>query len=124
MWKERPLLGVGSDNFRWLHGPRAGQPLWDSRVFANNLYLEVAATTGSLGLLALAATLGAALVASARRVLRAPSVQAAAVPAAIFAGLAAVAAHGMVDYLLAFTGHYLVFGLLVGLAAGEAGSQP
>jgi hypothetical protein len=82
----------------------------------------VAATTGSLGLLALAATLGAALAASARRVLRAPGVQEAVVPAAIFAGLAAVAAHGMVDYLLAFTGHYLVLGLLVGLAAGEAGS--
>jgi hypothetical protein len=123
MWRERPLLGVGPDNFRWLHGPRAGQALWDSRVFANNLYLEAAATTGSLGLLALLAALGAALLASARRLLRAATAREAAVPAALFAGLAAIAAHGLVDYLLAFTGHYLVFGLLVGLAAGEAGAS-
>jgi hypothetical protein len=121
MWKEHPLLGVGSDNFRWLHGPRAGQLMWDSRVFANNLYLEAAATTGTLGLLALVATLATALAASARRLWAAGSAREAAVPAAIFAGLAAIAAHGMVDYLLAFTGHYLVFGLLVGLAA--AGSS-
>ena len=120
MWKEHPLLGVGSDNFRWLHGPRAGQPMWDSRVFANNLYLEAAATTGSLGLLAVLATLGAALLASARRLLASRSAQEAAVPAALFAALAAIAAHGTVDYLLAFTGHYLVFGLLVGLAASPA----
>ncbi|HEX6739839.1 MAG TPA: O-antigen ligase family protein, partial [Vicinamibacteria bacterium] len=123
MWRERPLLGVGPDNFRWLHGPRAGQALWDSRVFANNLYLEAAATTGTLGLLALLAALGTALVAAARRILAAADLQELAAPAALFAALAAVAAHGMVDYLLAFTGHYLVLGLLVGLAAGGTGSS-
>src|SRR5262245_40433232 len=25
MWKERPLVGVGADNFRWLYGPKAGR---------------------------------------------------------------------------------------------------
>lgn len=117
MWRERPLLGVGSDNFRWLHGPRAGRPLWDSRVFANSLYLEAAATTGTLGLAALLATLGSALLWSARRVRAAHHLEDAALGAAVFAGLGALAAHGLVDYLLAFTGHYLMFGLLVGLAS-------
>jgi hypothetical protein len=124
MWRERPLLGVGPDNFRWLHGPRAGQALWDSRVFANNLYLEAAATTGAAGLLAVAAALATALWACARRVRAAATLAQAALPAALFAGLAAIVAHGMVDYLLAFTGHYLVLGLLVGLAAGGPGSSP
>jgi hypothetical protein len=123
MWKERPLLGVGSDNFRWLHGPRARQPMWDSRVFANNLYLEAAATTGTLGLLAVAGTLGAALAAAARRLASAEGAPDAAVAAAVLAGLAAVAVHGTVDYVLAFTGHYLVFGLLIGLAAALGSSR-
>jgi hypothetical protein len=117
MWKERPLLGVGSDNFRWLHGPRAGRPLWDSRVFANSLYLEAAATTGTLGLLALVSTLAAALAWSARRVRSAACLADAATAGVVFAALAALAAHGVVDYVQAFTGHYLMFGLLVGLAS-------
>jgi hypothetical protein len=122
MWKERPLLGVGSDNFRWLHGPRAGRPMWDSRVFANSLYLEAAATTGTLGLAALVAALAAALAWSARRVRSAARLEDAALAAAVFAGLAALAAHGLVDYLLAFTGHYLMLGLLVGLASAPEGA--
>jgi hypothetical protein len=34
--------------------------------------------------------------------------------------LAFVAAHGVVDYVLAFTGHYLVLGFAVGTAAALA----
>lgn len=115
MWRERPLLGVGADNFRWLYGPRAGHTFWDTRVFANNLYLEAAATTGTLGLLAIVATLGTALFAAARVAWRRPALLPAA--AALCGVLAAVAAHGMVDYLLASTGHYLLLAVAVGLAA-------
>jgi O-Antigen ligase len=115
MWRERPLLGVGADNFRWLYGPRAGHAFWDTRVFANNLYLEAAATTGTLGLLAIVATLGTALFAAARVGWRRPALLPAA--AALCGVLAAVAAHGMVDYLLASTGHYLLLAVAVGLAA-------
>jgi hypothetical protein len=39
------------------------------------------------------------------------------VAAALCGVLAAVAAHGMVDYLLASTGHYLLLAVAVGLAA-------
>jgi hypothetical protein len=39
-------------------------------------------------------------------------------------GLAvAVVAHGFVDYLLAFTGHYLFFGFLIGAIAGARESD-
>jgi len=118
MWRERPLAGVGSDNFRWLHGPRAGQPFWDTRVFANNALLEAAATTGTIGLVALAATLGSTVLAARRR-LGDPG-PAGGSAAALFAVTVGLAAHGLVDYVLAFTGHYLLFGFVVGSAAGLA----
>jgi O-antigen ligase len=51
--------GVGPDNFRRLYGRYAGRTFWDERVSANNLALETGATTGLLGVLALAGTLGA-----------------------------------------------------------------
>jgi hypothetical protein len=123
MWRERPLLGVGADNFRWLYGPRAGRAVWDTRVFANNLYLESAATTGTLGLLAICGTLAASALTAAQAVWRAPG--AAPVAASVGGLVAAIAAHGMVDYLLAFTAHYLVLALVVGMAAALArGATP
>jgi O-antigen ligase len=126
MWRERPWSGVGPDNFRWLHGPRAGHAFWDTRVFANNTLLEAAATTGTPGLLALLATLIALLVSSARGLLTATSPDGARLAAALFALGAGIAAHGAVDYVLAFTGHYLLFGFVVGgvSAASRVSGSP
>lgn len=117
MWRDHPLTGVGSDNFRWLHGPRAGRASWDARVFANNTLLEAAATTGTLGLLALGATLTLALVSSWRGRDRPGG-------PALFALCVALAAHGLVDYTLAFTGHYLLFAFVVGAAAVRGRAEP
>jgi hypothetical protein len=115
LWRERPLTGVGPDNFRWLHGPKAGQAFWDSRVYANNTLLEAAATTGGLGLLSLAGCLVSSLAGALRRTLRCdPRSASGAEAAALLALVAGIAAHGVVDYVLAFTGHYLMFGFVVG----------
>jgi hypothetical protein len=126
MWRERPLTGVGSDNFRWLYGPRAGQPFWDARVYANGTLLEAAATTGTLGVLALGGCLLASLASGLRRARAADERFAPGGEAlASFALLAGIAAHGVVDYVLAFTGHYLVLGFAVGAVAapdGEGGA--
>lgn len=113
MWRAHPVLGVGPDNFRWLYGEYAGRAFWDARVFANNTLLEAAATTGSLGALALALTLASATGAAYRKLAKAT---AAATPEALaLFGLAVgLVAHGVVDYVLAFTGHYLFMGFLVG----------
>jgi hypothetical protein len=112
MWRAHPWTGVGSDNYRWVYGAWAGRPSWDTRVFANNAYLEVAATTGTVGLVALLGT----LVASARAAWRAhPPGEPLA--AAVLGLLAALAVHGLADYVFAFTGHYVVFALVVGGAA-------
>jgi O-antigen ligase len=121
LWRQRPLTGMGPDNFRWLYGRVAGQPFWDTRVFANNALIEAAATTGTLGALALAGTLITTALAAASR-LHEPGVQG-ATAAALFAITIGLAAHGAVDYVLAFTGHYLLFGFVAGSAAGLGRSE-
>jgi hypothetical protein len=113
MWRERPLLGVGPDNFRRLYGRFAGQGYWDTRIFANNLLLEAAATVGSLGALALLGTLGSAGWAAFRRSQTAPPDDR-PLFVMLLALVAALAAHGAIDYVLAFTGHYLWFGFVIG----------
>lgn len=51
MLKTHPLLGVGPDNYRLLYGAYMKPPLasWDTRILANELYLEVGADLGVLG---------------------------------------------------------------------------
>jgi hypothetical protein len=120
MFRSRPLTGAGSDAFRRRYGLLAGRAAWDRRVYANSLYLETAATTGLAGLGALLLCLGSAARAAVRG-LRGAQASSVPPPALVLALLAAVATHGIVDYLLAFTGHYAAFGLLVGLAAAPAG---
>ncbi len=48
-----PLLGVGPDNYRRVYGAYVGDVRWDTRVHANNMYLEVLAGAGILGFAAL-----------------------------------------------------------------------
>jgi O-antigen ligase len=121
MWRQRPLTGMGSDNFRWLYGKVAGQPFWDTRVFANNALLEAASTTGTLGAVALAGTLITTALGAASR-LHEPGA-AGGTAAALFAIAIGLAAHGAVDYVLAFTGHYLLLGFVAGSAAGLARTE-
>ncbi len=115
LWRSRPWTGVGPDNFRWLYGAASGHPGADTRVFANNLLLEVGADTGVLGV----AFLVLAMVASAWAVARRAGEP--ATGAAILALLVMIAVHGCVDYLLAFTGQYLLLAMVVGLAAAPPG---
>lgn len=120
MWRAHPVLGAGPDNFRWLHGRYAGRSFWDTRVFANSTPLEAAATTGSLGGLALAMAWAACLGTAYRRLRDAAAGAASRQALALFALALGIVAHGLVDYFLAFTGHYLLLGLLAGsLSAPE-----
>ncbi len=50
MLRNRPLLGVGPDNFRWVYGDFAGLTTWDTGGHANSLYFEWLADTGLTGL--------------------------------------------------------------------------
>jgi O-antigen ligase len=122
MWAERPWTGIGSDSFRWTYGSRAARRYWDRRVFANDTLLEVGATTGTFGAAALVLTLAAAGFAAARGSLAGPGgSELVASGIALFGLVLALAAHGVVDYLLAFTGHYLLFAFVVGSSAALPG---
>jgi hypothetical protein len=50
LFASHPLLGVGPDNFRHYYGAELGLEGWDERIQANNLYLEILADLGVLGL--------------------------------------------------------------------------
>ena len=43
---DRPLLGVGPDNYRLRYGDTAGLATFDRRVHANNMYIEMAVGGG------------------------------------------------------------------------------
>jgi hypothetical protein len=61
-----PLLGLGPDNFRHYYGGELGLEAWDERVTANNMYLEVLADFGVLGLAAFGWVVGGPLLAAGR----------------------------------------------------------
>lgn len=119
MWLERPLLGFGPDNYRKMHEAFAGWPSGREGLadYAHSAYLEAAASTGSLGLLTLLATLLATLGAAWRVAAHAPGLEDRVAAAALTGLLAGIAAHSAVDHLLGFTSEYLFFGCVVGGAA-------
>jgi hypothetical protein len=121
---EYPVLGIGPDNFRTVYGKyiagRRGtaEGRWDTRVHANNMYLEVLAGAGLLGLLAVCWLLGASATALVRQWRRAAPA-AASGAAAFCAAWLVIAGHGIVDSFLSFTTTYVMFALAAGLAFSE-----
>lgn len=115
MWTERPLLGFGPDNFRYLYGRYLGLSRWDTRLHANNLYLELLADLGLTGL-AMFGWLVVMAILELTRALRQASDELIALWAAGGGGsLLAFLAHGLLDYFLEFTSLYLLFWMNLGL---------
>jgi O-antigen ligase len=126
IWRDHPWLGIGPDNFRHTYGTYLGLAAWDSRVHANNTYLEVLVGMGLLGVAALAWLIVAALRSAASMVreirLKADTTDTtdttnASMPlaAAALTACAAIAAHGVVDSFLTFTSTYVVFAIAAGM---------
>lgn len=120
LWRQRPILGVGPDNFRrrWqavLSPSPTGRPYTDVRIHANSLYFETLADLGLAG----AAALGAIALALVR-LIRLHCVTNGL--AGLGCGLAAAAffVHGTLDYFLEFTPLFGLFWLLLGLTAAYA----
>jgi O-antigen ligase len=118
-WRERPLVGIGPDNFRLTYGHRLGLAAWDRRVHANNTYLEVLAGMGVCGAAAVA-WLAVAAFASARKTFAAIDADARPVFAAAAAAVLAIAVHGLVDSFWTFTPTYVVFAIAAGLLFGRS----
>ncbi len=119
MFRERPLVGIGPDNYRLSYGRFLGLDAWDMRVYANNMYLELLATSGLLGFCAFLVLL-AVVARHTLNVLRENRTRGAgdAMAIAACASLAALLVHGLVDYFLEFTAGYIALFTWMGILAG------
>lgn len=116
---EHPALGVGPDNFRLVYGRALGLASWDTRVHANNMYLETLAGSGALGLAAFLWLMAAVGRETGRRWSRLRPEDRPLLAGAAAAGVS-MAGHGLVDAFLVFTPTYVVFALALGLALSPA----
>ena len=114
MSADHPVLGIGPDNFRLTYGRYLGLTASDSRVHANNTYLEVLVGMGAIGAAALLWLIVAACRSTIAR-LRAADIATMPLVAAATAACLAIAAHGVVDSFLTFTSTYVVFALAAGM---------
>jgi O-antigen ligase len=111
-----PLLGVGPDNFRLIYPQFAGLSGADPRVHSNNMYIEILAGAGLAGGLAFGWLLWRAAVVFARACAAMPFDP---IPTAAAAAGLAILSHGFLDSFLAFAPTYVLFALIVGLAAAS-----
>jgi hypothetical protein len=118
---ERPLFGVGPDNYRLQYGQPAGLENFDRRVHANNMYVEMLVGGGIVGGAAFGwlCWAAAAQVAAAVRAARGTALEPAV--AAIAAATLAIALHGLVDSFLSFTATYILFAVTLGLTSASVG---
>jgi hypothetical protein len=105
-----PVLGLGPDNFRHFYGAELGLEGWDERIQANNLYLEILADLGVLGLAAFAWAVVGPLVNLAR------DWKTCLMSLGIGLAIGAFLLHGLLDSFLAFTPIAMLLWLLLGLA--------
>jgi hypothetical protein len=124
-----PLFGLGPDNFRHFYGAELGLEVWDERVQANNLYIEVLADLGVLGLAAFAWLITEPLVRLGRKLRTKADPHEVNLPepvprrvderlvlAGVALAIGAFLIHGLLDAFLAFTPTALLFWMLLGLA--------
>ncbi|HFE66100.1 MAG TPA: hypothetical protein ENJ93_02460 [Chloroflexi bacterium] len=112
LWRERPFLGIGPDNFRLTYGRALGAANWNETIHSNNWYVETAVSLGIIGSLVVfsgMAWLGLDII----RTLRQKTVSIWQIAAA--AGLLSFFIHGLLDFFLLFNATGLLFWLLLGL---------
>ena len=119
MIRVHPLLGVGPDNFRHFYGAELGLETWDERVQANNLYLEILADMGILGLVAFMVVVGAGAASAFGRLLSRAMDNGTHVILGVTLSAAAFLIHGAADSFLAFTPTALLFWILLGLLQAQ-----
>jgi O-Antigen ligase len=114
-----PVLGLGPDNFRHFYGAELGLEGWDERIQANNLYLELLADLGFLGLAAFTWVVAEPLLHLGRKlnlqsgVSRWPDGD---ISLGVGLAVGAFLLHGLVDSFLVFTPTVFLFWLLLGVA--------
>lgn len=109
---QRPLIGIGLDNFRLTYGQVMGWQAWNTSIHTNNWYVETAVSVGLLGAVPFfgwLALLGLDLFNHIR------SRRINLWQVALICALIAYAVHGLLDYFLLFNGTGLLFWILVGM---------
>jgi hypothetical protein len=114
MFVERPLLGIGADNYRLRYGRYSTIKEADPRVHSNSMYFEVLAGTGLLGA---AAFLWLGLLQASAAL---DAWRTSALGLGIGAACAAIALHGLVDSFMSFSGTYILMAITMGLASASA----
>jgi hypothetical protein len=118
MFLERPIFGVGPGTFRLRYGAYIGSELASTKIHSNNTYLELASTTGVLGLAAFLAAVAFVVLRIWRSLRDRREGQGWLVHAAVLAGIVAFLTHGVVDYFLGFNGTAGVFWATLGIGYG------
>lgn len=113
-WQAHPWLGIGLGNYRWSQ-PAGGETVY---LYAHNDYLQVAAETGLLGVLALVAGGLLLAIVIARRWAQLPPGGDRLWLMAAMCGLVYAALHASLDYALRAPLNGLVVALLIGTALG------
>jgi O-antigen ligase len=114
---ERPLFGIGPDNYRLVYGPYAGLTNFDPRVHSNNMYLEMLAGGGFAGGLAFLWLSWRAGRTVLNTLTASRHTRHEALAFGIAAAVAAIALHGLLDSFWSFTGTYVLIAITLGLAA-------
>ncbi|MBI5563945.1 MAG: O-antigen ligase family protein [Chloroflexi bacterium] len=122
LWCDRPVFGIGPDNFRWTYGTLLGATDFNRTVTANSWLVETLVNTGLIGLGSLIG-LALTLARAAYRALRESAGMNHTLAAGLIAALLAFAVHGLVDYFLPFTPTYGLFWLTAGLLTARGGAR-
>jgi O-antigen ligase len=118
---DRPLLGIGLDNFRLTYGKVLGWQIWNNSIHTNNWYVETIVSVGLLGSLPFFGWL-ALLGLDALKQIRTSRIN--LWQLALIGSLSAFLIHGLLDYFLLFNGTGLLFWMLVGMWMMFAWSKP
>ncbi len=114
---ERPLLGIGFDNFRLGYGTERGLSEWDDSLTSHNILLEMTLSLGVFVIAVVALGIGALA-----RLMRGAGAGPERPELFLFVVLVALAVHGMLDAFLLFsTAMYLTgTALMAGLTGRQA----
>jgi O-antigen ligase len=109
---QRPLIGIGLDNFRVTYGDVMGWQAWNTSIHTNNWYVETAVSVGLLGTIPFFGWM-ALLSLDLFNHIRSRRITLWQI--ALACALSAYAIHGLLDYFLLFNGTGLLFWILVGM---------
>lgn len=117
--RERPVQGIGLDNFRLTYGQVAGWQAWNTTIHTNNWYIETVVSLGLIGSLPFfiwLLLLGRDIFVQLRR----PQISSGNCvwQIGLAVGLLSFIIHGLLDYFLLFNSTALLFWMLVGLWVG------